>query len=308
VEETAIDPDSDSDGTGILVTKPVFPGQNVSKQGGDISKGYPVAREGMVLTPARTGLLASLGIETIRVYCRPKVAIIATGGEVTPLGQPLKPGQVYNSNSYTLEALGLQAGAIVDRQDILPDVPEALEEALTNSLKDNDLVVLSGGSSVGERDLLVHVVKKLGQVIFHGVSVRPGKPVLFGLVNGKPVLGLPGYPTSCLTTGYIFLLPTLRRLGHRPPEHPRKLKAKVTRRINSVYGRTQYHTVRLLTNQTNQTNLTDLTDRGDGLPGVEPAFKESGALTSLSGADGFIVIPSNIDMVEAGDVVEVLLL
>jgi len=295
VEETSLDQEGQVER--IKVLKPVFDGQNVSQQGGDIQRDTKVLDQEVTLTPARIGVLASLGLETVQVYRRPRVALLATGGEVAPLGHPLEPGQVYNSNSYTLEALAQQAGARVERHSILPDVVSTLEEALSRAVAANDMVVLSGGSSVGERDLLVQVVRKLGKVLFHGVSVRPGKPVLFGLIDGKPVMGLPGYPTSCLTIGYIMMLPALRKLGYLPPEHPQRLKAVLARRINSVYGRTQYHTVKLIPSQTVGT-----------LPQAEPAFKESGALTSLSEADGFIVITSNIDMVEAGEKVEVLML
>lgn len=300
VEETALGPDGEDQM--VLIRKPVFLGQNVSRRGGDITKGANILEVGECLTPAAIGVLASLGIETVKTYCRPKLAVLATGSEVAPLGQPLGPGQVYNSNSYTLGALGSMAGAQVSRHPILPDEPHQLEEALEQAVNENDLVVLSGGSSVGERDLLVHTVEKLGRVLFHGVAVRPGKPVLFGLIGDRPVLGLPGYPTSCLTIGYILMLPALRKLGHLPPEHQNKVKALLTRRINSVYGRTQYHTVRLLPAQEAHADDTAALTR------AEPAFKESGALTSMSRAHGFVVIPSNVDMVEAGEEVEVLLL
>ncbi len=300
VEETALGPEGE--GRNILVRKPVFDGQNVSRRGGDITSGDHILNTGEQLTPAAIGVLASLGIDEVEVFRRPELAILATGGEVAPLGQPLEPGQVYNSNSYTLESLGLQAGAKVQRHPILPDDPAVLEKALKQAVEESDLVVLSGGSSVGERDLLVHTVAKLGRVLFHGVSVRPGKPVLFGLIDDKPVLGLPGYPTSCLTIGYILMLPALRKLDHLPPGHERRIRATLTRRINSVYGRTQYHTVRLLPAE------DDEDKQGSHLPLAEPAFKESGALTSLSRADGFVVIEPNVDMVEAGEEVDVLLL
>lgn len=293
VEETALEEDRNDL---VKILKPVFPGQNISRRGGDIQAGTTVLEAGTVLTPAGVGVLASLGQTQARVYRRPKLAVLPTGTEVAPLGRPLQPGEVYNSNAYTLEALALQAGAEVDRHEVLSDELEVLEQAVARAARECDLVVLSGGSSVGERDLLVEVLEQLGRVLFHGVAVRPGKPVLFGLVGSTPVLGLPGYPTSCLTTGYIFLLPALARLAHQPPEPRVTRKALLTRRINSVYGRTQYHTVRLL----------PPTAKGR-LDQAEPAFKESGAITSLANAHGFVVIPDRVDLVEAGEQVEVLL-
>jgi molybdopterin biosynthesis enzyme len=150
-----------------------------------------------------------------------------------------------------------------------------------------DILVFSGGSSVGERDLILDVLKARGEVIFHGVAVKPGKPTVFGRVGGKPVLGMPGYPTSCLSNGYMLLVPMLRRMARLPPHHPRIVRAPLSRRIVSTTGRHQFYTVRLV----------------DGA--AVPAFKASGDITSMAHADGYIEIPANVDIVEAGEDVDV---
>jgi molybdopterin biosynthesis enzyme len=150
-----------------------------------------------------------------------------------------------------------------------------------------DFIVLSGGSSVGERDVLVDVVEKLGKVLFHGVQVKPGKPLLLGKIDDKLVLGTPGYPTACLIDGYVFMAPIIRKLGHLPKIQWQKRKAKMSRRVVSTLGRQQFLTVKLREDE------------------AIPVFKESGAITSMAEADGFVEIPANVDLVEKGEEVEV---
>lgn len=283
--------------TSIEVLKPIYTRQNVSERGSDIRKGDLVLKAGWELNAARIGVMASLGLEQVTVRSRPRVAIMPTGSEVVPLGRALDQGEVYDSNTYTLEALVTSLGGESFRQPILPDEPSAYRKALIDLSRQFDLLIIAGGSSVGERDLLVGAVEELGQVAFHGVAIRPGKPVLWGYIEGTPVLGLPGYPTSCLVTGHIFLTPILTILGGRPEAPVRKVKARLTRRINSVYGRTQFHTVKLSSPSDPSAPLR-----------AEPVFKGSGALTSLSQAQGLVVIRPQVDLVEQDTDVEVLLL
>jgi molybdopterin molybdotransferase len=161
-------------GDEVLVAEAIPPGANVSRQGSDVRRGSPVVRNGDLLHPARVGLLASLGIGTVEVYRRPRVAVIPTGNEVQELGRDLAEGQVYNSNSYGVAALLAEHGAAVKRFPVVPDDVERIRAAILEGAKDCDLVVLSGGSSVGERDLLVDVVQKHGTLLVHGVQVKPG--------------------------------------------------------------------------------------------------------------------------------------
>lgn len=154
---------------------------------------------------------------------------------------------------------------------------------------DHDLIVFSGGSSVGEKDMLVRVVEELGELLFHGVQIKPGKPTLFGLVNETPIFGMPGYPTSCLSNAYIFLVPAIRKMARLPPKHPRTVKVKMGARIVSASGREQFLTVKI---------EKDV---------AYPVFKASGDITSLADADGYIILPVNLDVVEKGEEVAVTL-
>ncbi|MEM4726703.1 MAG: molybdopterin-binding protein [Candidatus Bathyarchaeia archaeon] len=273
----------------VEVRRPVHPGANISPEGEDIKRGETVMRLGEVLTPGKVGALAALGRGSVLVYSKPSVAVIPTGSEVRPLGSPLERGQVYDTNSYTLSALISAHGCIPKRFQVIPDEPEAIRAALRMGLS-QDLIVFTGGSSVGARDLLVDAVEEVGRVLFHGVQVKPGKPTLFGIVEDKPVFGMPGYPTSCLSNAYIFLIPALRTLAGLPPYKPRMVEGRMAERVVASTGREQFLTVRVR----------------DGL--VYPAFKESGAITSMAHADGYIIIPINADVIEEGEEVMVTLL
>jgi molybdopterin biosynthesis enzyme len=168
--------------------------------------------------------------------------------------------------------------------DTMEDLSRAIEDCLRE-----DLLVFSGGSSVGERDLTLDIIRQRGEVLFHGLSLKPGKPTAFGRVDGKPVFGMPGYPTSCLTNAHILLAPALRRIARLPPHRLRTVTAPTGQRIQSVSGRHQIYTVRVV----------------DGA--VMPAFKASGDITSMSTADGYIEIPLETEVIEKGTDVEVTL-
>lgn len=277
------------DGGYVEVQKPAYPGAHISPEGEDIKKGDVVVGGGDLLTPGRIGALAALGVESAAVYAKPTVAVISTGSEVRPLGSDLEAGQIYDINLHTLSAVIASNGGIPIRHGIVPDDSAAIEAILSEAVS-SDLVVFSGGSSVGSRDLLYDVVEEAGEVLFHGVQVKPGKPTLFGLVEGKPVFGMPGYPTSCLSNAYVFLVPALRMLAGLPPPEPRRVRARMAVRVVSSSGREQFLTVRL----------------DGGL--AYPVFKRSGAITSMAHADGYIVLPVNTDTVEEGEEVTVTLL
>jgi len=186
----------------VSIYSSVRKGENVTRAGEDIKKGSVVLKKGELLTPGKVGALAALGLEYVEVYALPEVALIPTGNEITKPGMKLEPGKIYDVNTYTLSALVSSAGALPFVYEITGDDEQAIEHVLGNALK-HDIVVFTGGSSVGERDVLVNVLRKNGEVLYHGIAVKPGKPTLCAIVSGKVVLGMPGYPTSCLSLIHI---------------------------------------------------------------------------------------------------------
>ncbi len=270
----------------VRILTPVYPRQNVGRQGADIGRGQVVLQIGDRLNPARVGALAALGHTEVTVFAKPSVAILSTGNEIVEPGTALGPGQIYDINRFTLSAIVAEHGGHPVVSQTAQDTPDDLNAAIDRCLQ-QDVLVFSGGSSVGERDLILDVTGRRGDILFHGIAVKPGKPTVFGLVEGKPFFGMPGYPTSCLSNAYILLMPALRRLAHLPPYQYRTVQAPVAQRIVSTTGRHQFYTVRLV----------------DGV--AHPAFKASGDITSMSQADGFIEIAANTDIVEKGEVVEV---
>jgi len=270
----------------VRVFTPVYPRQHVGRRAADIAAGQPVLTAGDVLNPARIGALAAVGVLDLDVYARPRIAILSTGNEIVEPGRPLGPGQIYDINRYTLTSIIDSHGGTAVALPTAADTMDALSSAIDTALKE-DVLVFSGGSSVGERDLILDVLLQRGEVLFHGVAVKPGKPTVFGKVAGKPVLGMPGYPTSCLSNGYMLLLPMLRRMARLPAHRAQTARVPLARRIVSTTGRHQFYTVRI----------------ADGA--AVPAFKASGDITSMAHADGYIEIPAHVDIVEAGEIVDV---
>ena len=272
----------------VRVFGPVYPGQNVGRQGADIRAGQPLLAAGDHLAPSRVGAIAALGFDRVEVFERPRVAILSTGNEIVPPGEPLSPGHIYDINRFTLGAVVSEHGGVPVPYPTPADTIEDLDRALDAALGD-DLVIFSGGSSVGERDLILDAIAARGEIVFHGIAVKPGKPTLFGTIGGTPVLGMPGYPTSCLSNSYMLVIPMLRRLARLPEAVRRVVALAAGQRIVSTTGRHQFYTVRIV----------------DGT--AVPAFKQSGDITSMSQADGYIEIPAQVDIVEKGETVEVIL-
>jgi molybdopterin molybdotransferase len=286
----------------IRIFTPVYPRQHVGRRAADISIGQALLAAGDLLTPAKVGALAAIGVFDVDVYAKPRVAILSTGNEIVEPGSPLGPGQIYDINQFTIgSAVHAHGGIAVSHPpapDNLPDLVAAIRTAA-----DADIVVFSGGSSVGERDLILDALLQIGEIVFHGIAVKPGKPTVFGRVRRTgpeqnrrdggtsgdwvPVFGMPGYPTSCLSNAYMLLAPMLRRVARLPEFRPRIVSVPLARRIVSTTGRHQFYTVRI----------------ADGT--AVPAFKASGDITSMALADGYIEIPAQVDIVEAGEVVDV---
>ena len=276
VEETA----KTEDGS-IEIFAQAAAGQHIGKRGADIAAGDRVIASGDLLSPGRVGALAAVGCADVDVFAKPRVAILSTGNEVVEPGQPLPEGHIYDVNRFTLSAVVTAHGGVPEPRRPVQDTVDALVQAL-DECASADLVVFSGGSSVGERDLVVDAISARGEMIFHGIAVRPGKPTAFALVGGTPFFGMPGNPTSCLSNAYILLVPYLRAIARLPAHAPRTVRVPLGRRIVSAVNRHQFYTVRLR----------------DGV--AYPAFKGSGDITSLSAADGYIEIPADQSTVEEG--------
>jgi molybdopterin molybdotransferase len=241
-----------------------------------------------LLNASRIGSLAALGVSHVEVYGKPSVAILSTGNEIIEPGAPLGPGQIYDINRFTLAAVVNDNGGVAVAHKTAVDTIDDISRAVDRCL-DQDVVVFSGGSSVGERDLILDVIAARGEILFHGISVKPGKPTAFGRIEGKAVFGMPGYPTSCLSNAYILLVPALRRLARLPPRTTRTVRLPLGARVTSVTNRHQFYTVRVVDNV------------------AIPAFKASGDITSMSQADGYIEIPADVEQVDAGTTVDVTL-
>jgi molybdenum cofactor synthesis domain-containing protein len=280
VEETA------RDGDAVRFLSGVTPRQNVGRRAADLAAGDTVVSAGQVLTPSRIGALAATGVTRVEVFARPTVALLSTGDEIVQPGTPLAPGQIYDINRFTLEAIVTRHGGRAIAMPTVGDTIDALVERIDQA-RQEDLVVFSGGSSVGDRDLILDVIARRGELVFRGVAVKPGKPTIFARLGQTSFFGMPGYPASCLSNAYMLVVPFLRKMARLPAWEPRTIDLPLARRVVSAAGRHQFYTVRVASGR------------------AEPAFKASGDITSMANADGFIEIPAAVDIVEAGTVVTV---
>ena len=272
----------------MSVFQPAAPRQHVGRAGSDLVAGEVAVAGGTVLSPARLGVVAALGLDRIDVFQRPRVAILSTGDEIVAPGGTLGPAQIFDSNTAALaSAIRLHGGEPVVAPRVGDD-RQALTTAFERCL-DQDIVLFSGGTSVGDRDYLLEIIAAAGTVHFEGLRLKPGKPTVFATVAGRPVFGMPGNPVSCLTNAYLLVAPLLRRMAHLPPAAERVVLARLAHQVESPAGRHQIYPVRV-----------------DGNSAV-PVFKGSGEITSLAHADGYIEIAAEMERVEAGTVVEVTL-
>jgi molybdopterin molybdotransferase len=287
------------DGT-IEVHRSVAPWEHVLRIGEDIAKGEPIFARGRRLRARDLGALTGIGITRVRVFRRPKVALISTGDEIVPPDVTPRPGQVRNINTYALIAMATEAGATVTDLGVTPDRPKQLRRALTQALARHDLVLISGGSSVGAKDVTLDVITSFphSEIVFHGISVAPGKPTILARALDKPVLGLPGHPVSALVIFEVFGAPLARILGGEDPQWvftpQRMVRARLGQNIASQAGREDYVRV-------------TLTER-DGVRLAVPMAGKSGAIFNLVKADGLVRIAASAEGLEEGTEVEVILL
>ena len=217
----------------MRVFTPVYPRQNVGRQGADIQRGQTVLRAGELLNPSRVGAVAALGLDTTSRCTRARRwPSSRPATRSSNPGTTLAPGQIYDINRFTLSAIIAEHGGTPVAYRTAEDTIDDLERAIDRCL-DQDVMVFSGGSSVGERDLVLDVIARRGEIVFHGIAVKPGKPTAFGIISGKPVFGMPGYPTSCLSNGYMLLIPALRHMAHLPPHQMRTRSRRPSRSASS---------------------------------------------------------------------------
>ena len=277
----------------VLVYRSVVENENVMKAGADIKKDEVVFTPGKRLTWKDIGVIAALGVKTVKVYRKPRVAVISTGTEIVAPGNRLPPGKIYDINGYTLSASVAECGATPLNMGVVPDDYQQLSETLREALETTDAVITSGGVSVGPRDFIPRILESLGghELVVHGIAIKPGKPTTVALINGKPVFALPGHPTSALLTFHLLVRPFLAKLsGISGVEKTFKtVKACVGVRMFPAKGRRTFVTVKLVR-------------EADGRNVAYPATTgESGAITTLAKADGFIEIPENQQFIDAGE-------
>lgn len=282
-------------GSCLKIFRPVTPGENIMAAGSDIMAGELVLRKGSILTPRDTGVLASLGLVEVKVYKMPKIAVLSTGNELVSPGTPLDYGKIYDINAYSISDAVSESGGEPIFLGVVGDNPKALRLGIKKGLRIADMVVVSGGTSAGVGDLLYRIINRLGNpgILVHGISVKPGKPLIIAVVDGKPLFGLPGYPVSALITFDLFIQPVVRRMAGLKPDVERKtIHAKTAQKVYSQEGRRVYSPVSVVQNE-----------YGENI--VYPVPGGSGAITTLVKADGFIEIPENKTFLEEGEMVQV---
>ena len=278
----------------IEVLKAVAPNENILRIGDDIREGDDVVSAGHWLRAQDLGGLAALGVTQIKVTCKPRVALLATGDEVVAPESEIRLGQIRDVNSYTVAGQITRAGGIPVRFGIAPDQFDQLKSKAAQALSECDALVISAGSSVSVRDMTAEVINQLGKpgTLVHGVAVKPGKPTILAVADGKPVIGLPGNPVSAMVCADLFVVPTIYRLlGCKAPPTNRSVRLKITHNIPSQAGRVDYVPARII--------------KRDGDDWVEPIFGKSNQIFTLVFADGMIIIERDSNGVQSGEVVEI---
>ncbi|WP_410507794.1 molybdopterin molybdotransferase MoeA [Methanosarcina hadiensis] len=284
--------DTFTSGDMVEIRSQVYPGKNVGQIGEDIKKEDPVFEEGHLLRPCDAAVLASLGLDRVKVFRKPVVAVIPTGDELVSrdrAGDVPPPGMVLETNGLMASLYVEKWGGIPRYTRIVPDRPESIKEAIQANL-DADMILLSGGTSVGKRDHAPGVVESMGRLLVHGVGVSPGKPVALGVIDEIPVVCLPGYPVAGLVALYFFVRPGIRKLGSVPQLPETILRKRLTAKISSKIG---------------YVNFIRVIFEGDRVRPLTGA--KSGALSSVAKADGYVLVPEHIEGYEEGQEVDVFL-
>lgn len=279
-------------GEELEVSDAVAEGENVGPVGEDVHEGQALYEPGHRIRPSDLGLLKSVGLNEIEVRERPEVAVVPTGEELVQADP--EPGEIIETNALTVSRFVDRWGGRPTYRDIVTDDPEALRAAIQRDLT-KDVIVTTGGSSVGERDLIPEVVDEIGEVLVHGVALKPGHPVALGVVEETPVLMLPGYPVACIVNAVQFLRPALKRVGGMPIEDHPTTEARLERKIRSEPGVKTFARVKLDRGERDDNETTALPTRVSG----------SGVLSSVALADGWVVVPEESEGIAAGETVAV---
>lgn len=279
----------------IDVRRAASPGQFISYAGSDIARGEALLRAGTIVGSREVGMLAACGLAEVSVVRKPRVAVISTGDELVQPGEVLAPAAIYDTNGAIVTAAIDENGGEAVFLGAIPDDEAQLEAAMRRALADADMLVLSGGTSKGAGDLSHRIIGRLGQpgIIAHGIALKPGKPLCLAVCDSKPVVILPGFPTSAMFTFHDMIVPVLRKMAGLPPRSDAKVSATVPVRIASELGRTEFV-------------MVSLVEGKDGLIAY-PSGKGSGAITSFAQADGFLRIDALADQMPAGTEAEVTL-
>ena len=269
------------------------PGQHVRQAGEDLTAGSVALFGKQRLFPAQLGVTASLGIGQLTVLQKPRVAFFSNGDELRPINEPLAIGEVYDSNRYTLHGMLTRVGADILDLGVVPDSPEQLQETFERAASNADLVITSAGASVGDADYVHHILKKIGEVGFWKIAMKPGRPLSVGKIGSSIFFGLPGNPVSVMVTFYQFVLPALRKLSGEANIFSFRCSARVTNALKKRPGRTEF-----------QRGILTLDD--DGMLVVENTGEQgSGILTSMNDANCFVILPADSAGVDVGDTVTV---
>jgi molybdenum cofactor synthesis domain-containing protein len=287
--------DTEREGDELQIYASLTPNENIMKKGSDIKNGEVILKAGRLLGASEIGVLAALGKASVHVSKMPMIAVVSTGAEVTELGKPLLPGKIYDINAYSIGTAIIECGAKPVYFGVVPDDKEALTKTLKCALASADMVITSGGVSVGPKDYTPQIVDSLGKpgLIVYGIAVKPGKPTTIAFAENKPIFSLPGHPTSALLIFYLLARPIIQALAGRPVTEIKKVRAFAGSKMFSAKGRRTFVMVKLEF------------DKECRLIAEPVESGASGAITTLAKADGFVEIPENEQFVEANQAVNV---
>lgn len=278
--------DTEEIGDSVAVYKAVRKYENVGLKGEDVKKGEVIAEKGRMLRPHDLALLRAAGVEEVEVFRKPRIKVVPTGDELVKPGEMLKPGKVFESNGLMISTYIHEWGGIGEKTDIIPDVREKIEE-IFDEVDEYDMIVTTGGTSVGKRDILYEVLDSLGEVVFRGVALRPGKPTIFAIVNKTPVLGLPGFPSACVASAYLLLKPAIWKMLDRKDSV--SFDVRLSGKIYSKAGFTSFVRLRV-----------DF----ETMKAEPVSSYGSGVLSTVTQANAYTLVDENVEVVEENEIVK----